>query len=414
MDAQLETPGSSEPASTVESSIAPGIGSATVDSTRWSRRAWFPVKFGIAMALSQILLGSVFLLGWLYRLMQRATVKRWWQLSPLKAQGVSYGEFASGGVYSKQHVYWPNFIIGQNGWPRAELAKAPSIISKVSVVVGYLTRSFRQNLRLGLQGILTTWTLTLPGCLLWLFAWYDGWNNSFNKGYEQAAVGPVVFILGMFLFVGAMFYVPMAQARFASTGAWRSFFQFRLIWRLIREEWLGCLLLAGVYAAAAFPLNLLKTMPEFFPQMRPDLESMSAEDAVSFLKVYFFWAMAVVLPLLVAVRLLAARFYASSVLRCLRRGRMTEEDLGENEWESLERLQLIKTPEPVQHHVIVKIMAWIATRAGRITSTIVIGSFWFVFIFQVLVSEFFNFHPFVGWLNQPLVQLPWFRYLPGL
>jgi len=366
------------------------------------------------MALSQILLGSVFLLGWLYRLMQRATLKHWWQLSPLKAQGISYRSFAVGGVYAKQHVYWPNFILGQNGWPRAELKAAPTFIAKISVVVGHLTRSFRQNLRLGLQGILTTWTLTLPGCLLWLFAWYDGWNNSFNKGYEQAAVGPVVFVLGMFLFVGAMFYVPMAQARFASTGAWRTFFQFRLVWRIIREEWLGCLLLAGLYAAMAFPVNLLKTMPEFFPQMRPELETLSGEEAIGFLKVYFFWAMLLVLPMLVILRVLAAWIYASGVLRCLRRGRMTEEDLGENEWESLQRLQLIKTAEPIQHHIIVKIMAWIATRAGRITSTIVIGSFWFVFVFQVLVAEFFNYHPFVGWLNQPLVQLPWFRYLPGL
>ena len=155
-------------------------------------------------------------------------------------------------------------------------------------------------------------------------------------------------------------------------------------------------------------------MPEFFPQVRPALENLGPEEAIGLLKVYFFWAMVVILPALVTLRLLAARIYASGVLRSLRRGRMTEEDLGENEWESLQRLQLLKTPEPVQHHIIVKVMAWIATRAGRVTSTIVIGSFWFMFVFQILVSEFFNFHPFVGWLNQPLVQLPWFRYLPGL
>ncbi len=414
MDTQIDREGDSRPEAVEQLNIAanrvdskPGIGS-------WNRRIWFPVKMLIGMGLSQLLLGSVLLLGWLYRLMQRATLKRWWQLSELNSQGRSFRDFALGGVHSQQHAYWPNFVLGQNGWPRAELRKAPGMFAKSGVVLGHLTRSFRQNLRLGLQGILTTWTLTLPGCLLWLFAWYDGWNNSFNKGYEQAAVGPVVFILGMFLFVGAMFYVPMAQARFASTGAWRSFFQFRLIWQLIREEWLGCLLLAGLYAAVAFPVNIIKTMPEFFPQMRPALESLSPEEAISFLKVYFFWTMLLVLPMLVLLRVLAARIYASGIVRCLRRGRMNEEDLGENEWEALQRLQLIATPEPVRHHVIVTIMAWIATRAGRITSTIVIGAFWFAFIFQILVSEFFNFHPFVGWLNQPFVQLPWFRYLPGL
>jgi len=127
----------------------------------------------------------------------------------------------------------------------------------------------------------------LPGCLLWLFAWYDGWNNSFNKGYEQAIVGPMVFVLGIVLFVAAMLYVPMAQSRFASTGSWRSFFQFRLVWKLVRQEWLGSLVLAGLYAMLAFPVNILKTFPQFFPQIRPELELLSAEDAISFLKIYF-------------------------------------------------------------------------------------------------------------------------------
>ena len=218
-EAQIKKAGDGESNVVIESPRADASGTINEGAGQWSLRLWFPVKFAIAMALSQILLGSVFLLGWLYRLMQRMTLKRWWQLSPLKSQGVSYADFASGGVYSKQHVYWPNFILGQNGWPRLELSEASRILPRLSILVGHLTRSLRQNLQLGLQGILTTWTLTLPGCLLWLFAWYDGWNNSFNKGYEQAAVGLVVFILGMFLFVGSMFYVPMAQARFASTGA---------------------------------------------------------------------------------------------------------------------------------------------------------------------------------------------------
>ena len=387
---------------------------APLSCCRWKRRAWFPIKMVIGMALSQVLLGSVLLLGWIYRLMQRSVLKRWWQLSSERERGVSFMEFALGGTHTKQHVAWPNFVLGQNGYPRGELARSSNILARISVIVGHLTRSFRLNWRLGFQGILTTWSLTLPACLLWLFAWYDGWNNSFNKGYEQAVVGPLVFILGMVLFVAAMLYVPMAQARFASTSSWRSFFQFRLVWRLVRQEWLGCLFLAGLYALMAFPVNVIKTMPEFFPQMKPELELLSAEDAVYFLKVYFFWTMALVLPLLVLLRMIAARIYASGIVRALRRGVITEEELAENEWESLHRLSLLKSPEPVRHHIIVKMIAWIATRAGRITSALVIGAFWFLFVFQILVAEFMNFHPFVGWLNQPLVQLPWFRYLPWI
>jgi hypothetical protein len=396
------------------SSEFPSQGKPCLPCCPWRRRAWFPIKMVIGMALSQVLVGSVILLGWTYRLMQRAVLKRWWQLSSPLERGPSFMEFAIGGTHAKQHVAWPNFILGQNGIPRDELRRSTGGFARLRIFFSHLTRSLVQNIRLGLQGILTTWSLTLPGCLLWLFAWYDGWNNSFNKGYEQAVVGPLVFILGVVLFVAAMLYVPMAQSRFASTGSWRSFFQFRMVWKIVRQEWLGCLFLAGLYALFAFPVNILKTFPQFFPQIRPELELLSAEDAISFLKIYFFWGMLFVLPVLIGLRLVAARIYASGIVRGLRRGTISEEDLSENEWEALHRLRLIEAPELATHHIIVKMLAWIATRAGRITSAILIGTFWSLFVFQILISEFFNFHPFVGWLNQPLVQLPWFRYLPGI
>jgi hypothetical protein len=38
---------------------------------------------------------------------------------------------------------------------------------------------------------------------------------------------------------------------------------------------------------------------------------------------------------------------------------------------------------------------------------------WFTFVAQIFISEFINYHPVIGWLNQPLVQLPWFHYVPG-
>lgn len=381
-------------------------------SCRWSRRAWFPVKTLVAMALSQLALGSILLLGWVQRLVQRGILKRWWQLSPLRESGVSFADFAAGGTHSREHISWPNFVLGQNGYPRAALERVNGFFSRAGILLKHLVRSLFRNLRLGLQAILTTWTLTLPGCVLWLFAWYDGWNNSFNKGYEQAAVGPLVFGLGMILFSLAMFYVPLAQARFASTGSWRSFYEFRLVWRLIRQEWLGCLLLAGLYALASLPLNIIKTIPQFFPQMRPEWELLSQEDAIGLLKVYFFWTMLLLLPIYLTLRMVAGRIYASGVVRALRRGTILEEELTENEWEPLQRLGLLESPEPARHHIIVRALAWMATRAGMMTSSLLIFGFWLAFVFLIMMSEFFQFHPFVGWMNQPFVHLPWFRYLP--
>ena len=42
-----------------------------------------------------------------------------------------------------------------------------------------------------------TWVLTLVPSLLMLFSWEAGWDNSFNKGYEQAAIGPTTGTLGI-------------------------------------------------------------------------------------------------------------------------------------------------------------------------------------------------------------------------
>ena len=37
---------------------------------------------------------------------------------------------------------------------------------------------------------------------------------------------------------------------------------------------------------------------------------------------------------------------------------------------------------------------------------------WFTFVAQIYVAQFLNYIPFVGWMNQPLVQLPWIKYVP--
>jgi hypothetical protein len=127
-----------------------------------------------------------------------------------------------------------------------------------------------------------TWALTLPACLLWWFGWYDGWNNSFNKGYEQAAVGPLISLLGIAWFITAMFYVPLAQARQAVTGEWRSFYQFRLIWKIVRDRWVYCVLLAVLYALLSVPLSVLKTSPMFWMHSSPSLGALTSAQVEQF------------------------------------------------------------------------------------------------------------------------------------
>jgi succinate dehydrogenase hydrophobic anchor subunit len=60
----------------------------------------------------------------------------------------------------------------------------------------------------------------------------------------------------------------------------------------------------------------------------------------------------------------------------------------------------------------VRLAAWTGTRVGRAVSGIALAFIWFGFVAQIYISEFLNYHGALGWLNQPLVQLPWFHYLP--
>lgn len=60
-------------------------------------------------------------------------------------------------------------------------------------------------------------------------------------------------------------------------------------------------------------------------------------------------------------------------------------------------------------HRAVRTAGWF-WRNALLAATALIG---FAFVAQIFIGEFFNYHPVVGWFNQPLVQLPWLRYIPG-
>src|SRR5262249_35650377 len=198
------------------------------------------------------------------------------------SKGKSFVEFVA--EVDPAHQHWPNWFVQQNFWeilkgkraphpnpppvgrgegedkPTAHAASigdsadnvrngslSPSDGERVGVRGSFqrlgrgLIDSLWLNLRIGFRAITNTWILTLPAGLLWWFGWYDGWNNSFNKGYEQAPVGPLISIIGIIWMIAAMFYVPLAQARQAATGEWRSFFQFRLLWSIVRARALACI-----------------------------------------------------------------------------------------------------------------------------------------------------------------------------
>ena len=38
---------------------------------------------------------------------------------------------------------------------------------------------------------------------------------------------------------------------------------------------------------------------------------------------------------------------------------------------------------------------------------------WLTFVAQVFIANFFNYRGPRGWVNQPLIQLPWWREVPA-
>ncbi|MBI2193668.1 MAG: hypothetical protein HYU36_16960 [Planctomycetes bacterium] len=360
-------------------------------------------------------LTSLLIIGWTYRLVRRFVLHQWWQHSDLRLSGTAFADFLQGEAWTRDAAGVPHWMLHprfretlqqSDSGPAGQPGRARRAFRA-------LTGSLWLNLRTGLEGILNTWALTLPPALLWLFGWHGGWNNSFHKGYEEWWVGPLTGWLGVVLYTAVLFYVPLAQARQAATGRWRAFYQFRVVRALVRQRWFACALLAGLYSAVSVPVTLLKTLPVSFDQWMPWIETATDRELLDFLGRYFFWCGFAVFPSYVLLRIAAAWIYASALPAALECGAVRLEDLDPGEAATLQRVhRLGPRPEPISHPL-VRAATWTGTRLARFTGGFAAAFLWFSFLAQIFISEFIHYHPFWGWLNQPLVQLPWFHYVPA-
>lgn len=380
--------------------------------SRLRRILVFPLKFFWGMVFCQGLAGSLLVVGWTYRLAQRAAFQWWSGQAQPERMGTGLTRFLAGHQDTRPHVHWPNWFARQNFQYELQQGRELSPGARVPRLFSALVQSLWQNFWIGLRGIVNTWVVTLPAGLLWWFGWYDGWNNSFNKGYEQAAVGPLISLLGIAWFIAAMFYLPLAQARQAVTGEWRAFFQFRLIRKLARERWVFCVLLAGLYSVLAIPLSVLKTSPMFWMHNSPALSHLAPDQVVAMLRGYYFWCALAVLPGFVLAHVAAARIYASGLLALLRSGKLTAAELAPLEHEMLNRLGLLTVQAAAPKPAFVRFITWTGTRVGRAAGNTALVLLWFSLVAQIYITQFLNYHSGLGWMNQTLVQLPWFRYLP--
>jgi hypothetical protein len=380
-------------------------------ATAWKTLVFF-WKYFLGALFCQSIAGAIAIVGWTHRLAQRSALHYWWARSDCKQPGTRLRDHLARHDPSHEHLHWPNWFGAQNFRAAIRRDANTSTLARIWQVIKAPFRSLGTNVKIGLQGIFNTWVLTMPACILWLFSWYDGWNNSFNKGYEQAVVGPAVGVLGIILFIAAMMYVPLGQARHAVTGDWRSFYNFSFVWGLVRRHWLACLVLAGFTSLFFLPLVIMKTAPQFFGT-DAKFASMNDKQVIQMLNGYFFACAFLVFPLFVALRLLAARIYARGILLGVQTGEISVHDLAPKERLELQRLNLIQVNPPRSRHVLLRVARSTTSLALFGAGIFATAFLWFTFVAQIYTSEFFSYHGALGWLNQPLIQLPWFRYIPA-
>jgi hypothetical protein len=360
---------------------APTVGSLIVlaqprsfASIRTAFALWWRTLAG--MALCQSLLSSMLVVGWTYRLMQRRAVLYW----ATRGRGLS-----------ARSAGYPEFAIRTGCGVRA------------------LLRPLAENLKLGAQALLTTWTFTLPACALWQFGWFAGWDNSFNKGYEQTYVGAGIAWIGIAVFIAAMLYLPIAQARHAASGEWRAVFDFRTNRAIAKENRFSNLLLALGYGLAGLPLLFLTIFPYFAANAIPALLDRTPAEQLAWLGAFYFWAALPLFLLFVALRLAATRIYARGVLDLVLAGALSRDALLGVERQAFDELDLqaIQQDRPKTH-----LALWATRGAGRLVAVALTVVLWFAFTAQIFVGQFFHYRPVQGWLNQPLVQAPWMRHIP--
>lgn len=351
----------------------------------------------------QSLLTSILALGWIYRWVHQVGVRRIFYLSPL-SQTRSWRDFlqSSPELISLQDP--PALFRAQKGSPQPDHQPQRWIHA--------LLHSLWLNGRRGLAGILTTWSLTLLPALIGSWAWYTGWQISFTKLYEESNTGRSLGALGVLIFSIVMLYVPLAQSRQGVTQDWRSFFDLSMIRALIGCRPLRVVLLAIAYIFSSLLLIYFKTMPAFLPAINPDLDGLTPSEALDRLRDYYFYTGTIGFLIVVLLRSWGARIYAGGLVSLWTRSRLDRQAFHPQERSLLALTQIPYGSRPQPSGLtqrILKLPLAIGYRGVMLGIAILA---WGIVGFLPFVAQFLHYTPGVGFLNQPLIQLPCFQYIP--
>lgn len=234
---------------------------------------------------------------------------------------------------------------------------------------GGITRIFgglARNIQEGLSAALSLCLATLPFTGFWLASWWAGWENSFNKGYEQAFVGPILGFAGIFVFVAVMLYLPLGLAHQAAENRVLAFFEMRRVRALLRRAGWSYVWLSLATLVLALPIFASRGLPTFAEGIFPGLPDMTPEQVETLKSSIALATGAYVFVTLVFLRDWLARIYRSAA-----------------------------RPE-----------ARVSWRVVRWIRTALLLAIWTALAVLIFVAQFLN-HDWHAWLTHPYVVLPW-------
>ena len=241
---------------------------------------------------------------------------------------------------------------------------------------GILTRLFGAligNIRSGIATTVGLAFVTLPFTALWVGSWWAGWENSFNKGYEQSWVGPTFGLTGTLVGILVLIHLPMAFVHHAVDGRIVAFFEIRKIRNLVAWAGFRYVLFSAMTVFFALPLLGMRALPVFAENIIPGLEDFGPEQIEALKGQIALAKAAYIFISLVIIRYLSARIYVFA----------SRQSSG---------LAGSKRKKP-----------WIGF---RLIQFILLASIWFGLIAQIYIGQFMN-HSWWIWINHPYLVLPW-------
>lgn len=339
---------------------------------------------------------AVLVVGWTQRAAARSVAKRWH--AGTNGKSGDFAAFARADEETQALATWPRWIMADNAGALFAEARRSGPARAVGLSLRALFGSLWLNAALGVRALIPIMIVALPAGLLFLFSWWAGWDNSFNKGYEQSWIGPAVAFTGIAYFIVVMTLLPLAEVRHAVNRSWRSFFDIAFLRRAAREAKLGLIGLGIAFASAGFVVAALKTAP-----LGIGNAAASPEAALQSAKAYPLLIAALLFPLYVALRLGAARVYARATARLAARNGTA--GFAPRERALLERAGIDGAGHPARGNL-AKLFASSGSIVASALATTVMFAVWFGLVAEIYVSQFLV-HDWTHWINHPLIQLPW-------